>query len=398
MADNVLIDLNGKSISMSHEFSLRQRYFSAIELSSKPFKAKTGPDVLGYLHDQITPAHGVTIYNGVLGRTSHMGIHGTDNNGLWLDSVVIRDFEVAGIQLNGASNVHLSNVHVGPSLGAPESSGRLPATATFSIAQFMSNTIQNTGIEWMHEFADLKSSIDSFVADKVQGRLFDRHSIFEDPAESSNGLPDGGALYGIHFHTTGPSSHDFAACADAQQQDYSIPHRKFQLTNVVIQDLHLKADEVVRMMWRKKSYGNEPLPPVALTGILGETFQGVGAAHHDGTYRGNRLVEAQLALQKLKNANTQATWVNYGNVSLPNEVLSWTRGMGTLEDLERAGLSYDCERDAMGHSNKGAVGLRLDGVDDVRLLNVAIANLKNVGTRGPGVTAPRSVGNRWCLW
>ena len=41
-ADNVVIDLNGKELKMHHDFYLQQRFFSIIELGSKPFISGQG--------------------------------------------------------------------------------------------------------------------------------------------------------------------------------------------------------------------------------------------------------------------------------------------------------------------------------------------------------------------
>merc|ERR1719446_1242263 len=159
----------------------------------------------------------------------------------------MRDFEVAGMQLNGASNVHVSNVKVGPSLGAPASSGLIAASATFSIAQFMLNTITNTGIEQTSEFGELKSLVDNYVASNVQGKSIGKQTtLFDDPSEGFMGLPGGSAIYGIHFHTSGPATHEFTACASAQQNTYSRGSSQFHLSHVFIEDLYSKTDEVVR--------------------------------------------------------------------------------------------------------------------------------------------------------
>ena len=46
-ADNVVIDLNGHSIQMDHQFYLQQRFFIAISLTNKPFTDGGGITFLG---------------------------------------------------------------------------------------------------------------------------------------------------------------------------------------------------------------------------------------------------------------------------------------------------------------------------------------------------------------
>ena len=95
-ATNVYLDLNDKYIKMSDEFLKRQRYFSIIELASKPFKASKGPPQFSNMHLPLTAAKKTIVTNGWLGVSSHHGIHGNDNDEIWVHNVKMRDFEVGG--------------------------------------------------------------------------------------------------------------------------------------------------------------------------------------------------------------------------------------------------------------------------------------------------------------
>ena len=59
-------------------------------------------------------ASNVVIKDGVLGRSSHHGIHGNDVHNVRIHNVEIKDFEVAGIALNGFVDLELTDVSVGP--------------------------------------------------------------------------------------------------------------------------------------------------------------------------------------------------------------------------------------------------------------------------------------------
>ena len=50
----------------------------------------------------------------VPGLTSHHGIHGNSADSITISDLVIKDFEVAGIALNGFNGVTIENVEVGP--------------------------------------------------------------------------------------------------------------------------------------------------------------------------------------------------------------------------------------------------------------------------------------------
>ena len=56
----------------------------------------------------------VSIKNGILGLTSHFGIHGNFAQDIEVCDVRIRDFVTHGIQLNGWENLNLNNIEIGP--------------------------------------------------------------------------------------------------------------------------------------------------------------------------------------------------------------------------------------------------------------------------------------------
>lgn len=103
-ADGIIVDLNGKSLSMHPEFRLMQQFFAHIELSDRPFAPNNGPVNFG---NTLKSAHKVWIKNGTLGYSSHQGIHGNDASDVLISNVDIKDFTVAGISLNGSKNVQV---------------------------------------------------------------------------------------------------------------------------------------------------------------------------------------------------------------------------------------------------------------------------------------------------
>ncbi len=105
---NVIIDLNGKSITQSAEHNLVQRFFSIIELANSPFIPGQGPhsfiNTFGW-----KPASNTLIMNGGLLNSSHHGVHGNENNNVMIYNTNINNYEVAGVALNGATGSIISN-------------------------------------------------------------------------------------------------------------------------------------------------------------------------------------------------------------------------------------------------------------------------------------------------
>ena len=95
--DSVYIDLGGHSISMDPEFYLQQRFFAIIELGNKQFEARQGPVDFGRDDIKISDIH---IKNGILGLTSHHGIHGAGAGKVEITDLEIMNFDVGGIQFS----------------------------------------------------------------------------------------------------------------------------------------------------------------------------------------------------------------------------------------------------------------------------------------------------------
>ena len=109
--DNVTIDLNNHSISQSKRFVCEQRVYSIIELNKKVFtnsgrNFEPGPQI------EQPGCSNITIKNGIIGRTSHFGIHGTNTNMVFIKNVKFIDFEVSGIWLNNAKMCHIDDCYL----------------------------------------------------------------------------------------------------------------------------------------------------------------------------------------------------------------------------------------------------------------------------------------------
>ena len=120
-ASNIKIDLNGYTISYHYNFYLQQRFGSIIEIANSPFLPSTGPAEFGSKFENV---NNISICNGNLGLTSHHGIHSNNATNIVIQDLIIHDFEVAAIQLNGFQNALISNVSIGPSLQSVPLTGK----------------------------------------------------------------------------------------------------------------------------------------------------------------------------------------------------------------------------------------------------------------------------------
>lgn len=428
---NVVIDLAGHQLSQHPDHYLAQRFFACIELASRPFVARAGPPGFNNLQNAIQPGMRVVIENGILGLSSHHGIHGNKNDLVTLRNLKIRQFEVGGISLNGASRVMVTDVDIGPS-----KQSTVPL-ATLSQARFLTHIFYDILIEGNKTLAQmskgvqlrlagrnvmvssamarLASVIDAFLAQAANkpsnaSDLAEANAIFN----NSFGLPDGSAVYGVLFHKAAPAVHDFGACKEAQNEglDGISLGPRILLSRVSVHDLKLRTDEILRVdapaSADDRAAGRSGRPVTGPAGDVVQIFRSSSCAAPGSAsrrnvscmkpfegvrYIGNALVDAQLALQALRNEaekilSKDELLLFFGGTHVPQSVLDWASGdFGTLEQLFRpedpdTAFSVDCGGDGMSHVNKGAVGIRLEFVEGVFLNDVSVRNIENIGVPG----------------
>jgi len=397
-ADNVEIDCQGHAIKMSERFHKHQRFFSVITLGNRPFVA--GHELPQFFSNITAPEpfrspKNVLIQDCVLGLSSNHGIHGNNVHGLMLHNTSIRDFEVAGISLNGASRVVVEHANVGPSL-------RRTFTSFLSQSIYMDHLAnsmlpRHPGIREYMGTAIVKLRGERKTVKEVFVRLRLALRKFLDGGEGplkeicgdGRSLPDGSAMYGLLLHRTGAAAGEFGACP-GQQEDPGQPRVKdVRLKGVRIHDLHLEPDQVTRMLLNGKQVmgpGGDVLPIARLWD-----------ANRSFAYVGNPLSDAQLAMGVLKGSvgdNPMGHPLTYndamyyfGDTHIPEEVQLWAAGeMTTMEteawarSLEHGSLRhFECGSDAFGCRMQGLMGLKLGFLEDVVLQDVNISGLNNSG-------------------
>ena len=91
-------------------FIINKRWFTIIELTTQYFSLGQG---FGNFGGNPKMATNVEIKNGMLGLTSHHGIHGNYNKNIKITDITVENFETHGIQFNGFANIELTNINVG---------------------------------------------------------------------------------------------------------------------------------------------------------------------------------------------------------------------------------------------------------------------------------------------
>jgi len=337
-------------------------------------------------------AKNVTIQNCKLGLSSHHSIHGNNNEGVTLKQVQMFDFEVAGVALNGATQVLMDGLTIGPSL-------KQTFPAHLSQALFMDHivndlmptetaltdvrgstkvTLRGQELSVADVFATLRSDLQEY-ANSGGGPLA---TLFGD----GSGLPDGSAIYGLLLHRSGVAINDFGFCPDDGPAPEELMVRGVTLRNIEIRGLSVQVDQATATV----QDGSKVL---GLGGDIFKVTKNWDAANHYA-YTGSSFSDAQIALgvlrERLAADGAPADTVKFflGSSSIPKVIQRWAAG--DLSGQETAAwvqelmggkgqTRFDCSHDAMGHFNKGAVGMRLGFQEDVRVTGVTIADLANIG-------------------
>jgi len=370
-SDNVTIDLNGHELKMSKTFHHQQRWFSIIEVGSKAFISGQGP---GYFGPYMTYANNVVIMNGVIGRSSHHGIHANGFENLHLHDLVIHNFEVAGIALNGFTTAKIEHVEVGPVYQD------VPVMGVYTQARIMLPRLRSIaednpdGTVTFHDrpgkytaqdlYDELMAQMDIMFAHNINGVDWedidddaDRVLRARDTFENENGLPSSSTVYGIFMNSYGASV--FAISGSPGHSDGVI------LDDVHIHGLYKDPWEVPRISLTKGPFND-------IMDLTRHTTDGLRTAN--SKYVGNAYIDVQYAIHQLAD-----DWAILGHSVLGtnDSVLEWIQKGKPLDSPKMI-----CNGDIMLHVTKGVFGLRLDNVYNVSINDLTIDDLQNVGELG----------------
>jgi len=372
--ENVIIDLNGFSISLHNIFNLKQRFCALIELASTPFVPKQGPADFG---STILSARNVVIKNGILGQVSHHGIHGNGCKNILIENVEFSDFEVAAISINGGEHITVNNCRV------LNVNTKINVMSTYSHAKFGLTKLKKINksattplfLEThysripLHQIErDLENEIIRFER-HVNASLPVANSIFHNPS----GLYDGN-VYGIVFNSHGVVIGDFKPMRD----DNVVGNKHITIKNTSIENIVSEATEVASL--RDISNGDHTgYGASAFVGGAGDVFNFLDSVDINGYYRGNIIGNMQMAICQ------HGTGADRGTGNIPPQLcVEWIKQKQSIMTLINTNpnkydklYSVNRDKDSMAHSMKGNIGLFISQGMDVTIDNVYINNVTN---------------------
>jgi len=341
--DNVVIDLNTYTLECTQGFVERQDFkvFSMIELNNSPF-----PHLVFAFSDDtaLKTAHNVEIKNGTLGRSPHHGIHGNLNTNIAIHDLVIRDWEVAAISLNGLKNGKIKNITIS---GIEHNVAFTGLVAVIQSALLELTILKNKGDANAQEYID---ALEVMAAS-------------EDPDQSGRGhLPPNhdGNCYGIFLNRAVdvgplPSGH----CDDGTINCVSVE-------DVTVCNMITSVIETVGMA----NAAGERMKSIPFGTLRWyDAYAGAG-----NTFAPNALLKAQAYVMKQNPSRI--------GVPVPDGFLDNILSATPSEALFVSQVSPALGGDFATHTNKGAFGIRVDCGHGVSLRNCKVYNVQAKGVVG----------------
>ena len=366
--DNVLLDLNDKTMKQSNLHNLEQRFYSHIELASAPFIPKQGPGNFG---STVRYPKNVLVTNGTFALSSHHGIHGNKMENIILHDLKFLDFEVAAIALNGTNNSIMDNIDI---LGTFT---KTTVLSTYSSARFIRRFLKNskntdtsraltlnTGTKTIGMIINELETLMAQTKTAVMNNTILPNNVFK----NTTGLYDGN-VYGIVLNRHGVVIHDFITSLGAT----STGNRDVYLRNVKIKNIKSIPVEVVGISCPNPTTG--AYGKGQQVGPVGDVFQVSIASHNNGRYNQNVVSNAKLILGKY-NIPKQ------GTTCIMPQIISWAEsGITDIRNIVSLLPQYFTSGgDSMAHKMKGNIGLFISSGERIALDNVTINGVHSLGT------------------
>jgi hypothetical protein len=373
--ENIFLDLNSKILRQSKVFDLQQRFYANIELASTPFIPNQGPANFG---DHVKSANNCLIANGVLGLSSHHGIHGNNMKNIIIQNLNIIEFEVAGIALNGGENCIIRNVNI------CNMASHIPVLSTYSAARFIRSFLKkiikehpSAGLDFAEgnkTGTEILTALETEMKEVLTAVRYNKsirdNSIFK----NKTGLYDGGG-YGIVLNSKGVVVNGFA-----NSREGAIGNERIIVHDVKINNLKTGQGEIIGLskeglcpkdICLGSAYGGKEQ-----VGPVGSVFQIDVVSTEEGKYVGNVISNAKLFVAKFSEHS--------GTVNITKPIIEWAlSGKSTLHTIMKDNEYYFLSGgDSMGHFMKGLIGFFISAGKNIISFNMEIKNIKNMGLPG----------------
>ena len=380
-ATGVILDLNGKTIQQTELHALQQRFYANIEMASAPFIPAQGPATFS-TPSNFKAGEKVLIENGTLALSSHHGIHGNTMKDIILQNLSIKNFEVAGIALNGAINSILSNITI------KNTCTNCRVLSTYSQARFIRTFLQTVptgttinGKDINNVTTDLNTGLEeaknAVMAGNTPGNMFG-NTHFDKGYD--------GNVYGLVLNVNGVVVNDFIETRPAE----AIGNQNIYLQNITIKNIISRPVEIMALNSvpdEGGAYGGG-----RQVGPIGDILDINPITAENGTYNANLLSDAQLIIGKSEIVNNS---LHFGTTNITNDIVNWAENYTVLNSVMNIhGYYFVKGGDSMGHIMKGNIGLFISAGENIRVngFNIDTVTIKD-SVVGPDASGVHQGGN-----
>lgn len=363
--NNVVIDLNGKILEASQYF-LDNRIFKVyanIELDNSPFSGilfgNIGTSFQGDL--SFVSANNVLIKNGVLGRSSHWGLHGNNNTEVTAHHLKIKDFEVAGIELKGLFKANFSDIKM----------TGLEHVINVSILKVAADTLIDYLIVLANQnvpgACDHLASLLQFVQENP--------ILFNSPLL----LPESnyyGMIFGSGFDPNDLFPVNPESCSAGALLSGGRTVEQVKLENIHIEGLKTNPREFVLI---GGNTDNTIISPSRVgVPVFGSSTWDSAFNPQTGAFDPNPLLQAQIFV-----INRQLLLHPERIVFLPSNYPAISDSIVSMNENEFLNNTVPIfGRQVDGVGIKGVFGIRMDCAKNIHIKNCNVCNLSNVGAPG----------------
>jgi len=372
-ANGVILDLNGKTIEQTKLHNLQQRFYANIEMASAPFIPNQGPGDFSNTSNFVA-GEKVLIKNGVLALSSHHGIHGNKMKDIILQNLSTKEFEVAGIALNGAINSILDGITI------DSTSLDIRVLSTYSQSRFIRSFLKT--VKTKYPSTSLKgNSIDTILAELNTGLEEAKTAVMAGNTPTNmfgnNNFADGydGNVYGLVLNVNGVVINGFIETRPSS----AIGNQDIYLQDIIIKNIISRPVEIIALNATPTAGGAYAGSRQA--GPVGDVLEIENITDADKTYKQNILANAQLIIAKNNDPKL-------GTTNIEMHIVNWAENNTDLSDVMAANDYYFVRGgDSMGHTMKGNIGLFISAGENIKVNRCTIDTVTSKGSAvGPNAS------------
>jgi len=372
-ATGVILDLNGKTIKQTKLHNLQQRFYANIEMASAPFIPNQGPGDFSNSSNFVA-GEKVLIKNGVLALSSHHGIHGNKMKDIILQNLSTKEFEVAGIALNGAINSILDGITI------DSTSLDIRVLSTYSQARFIRSFLKTVKTNYPSSSLNGKS-IDDIITELNSGLEEAKNAVIAGNTPTNmfgnSNFASGydGNVYGLVLNVNGVVVNGFIETRPVS----AIGNQEIYLQDITIKNIISRPVEIIALNATPASGGAYSGSRQA--GPVGDILEIEKITDTDKTYKENLLANAQLIIGKNNDPKLGTT-----NIEMP--IVNWAENNTDLSGVMAANDYYFVKGgDSMGHTMKGNIGLFISAGENIKVNRCTIDTVTSKGSAvGPNAS------------